>query len=316
MSAVKKPTPDWLDFEKLIEAIFSQLQPHAVVKHNDHIVGKSGVRRQIDVSIRARVAGQELLTIVSAKDWATRVDIGDLDGFAGMVEDVGANGGVMICRKGFTRGAKLAAKRRGFDLCQAHDAMSRRWRLDALTIPIVWRTLRPDARFELVFDNGHRDVVMPASPLDWLIRWRECPAGMKEGLRIAERWNAGAFVPPDSGTSVHDDRRMGMQIQDAKGNWHEVDTLTMRLAREVKTYLGHVDPADCQGLKYEDGRFVASHLPESSLPRDRDPNWPEVNLNELAIRNGKLLRGTVVLAFQYRVDPAKALTYDVSGRSW
>jgi Restriction endonuclease len=316
MSAVKKPTPNWLDFEKLIARIYSQLQPDAVVEHDDHIVGRSGVRRQIDVSIRTTVAGQALLTIVSAKDWARPVDIGDLDGFAGMVEDVGANNGVMICRQGFTNGAKRSAKRRGFDLCQAHDAMSRRWRLDAITIPILWRTLKPDAHFKITFDNGHRDVLMPASPLDWLIRWKECSAGMKEGVRIGERWNARAFVPPDSGTTVHFDRRIGMEIQDAKGDWHKVDSLTMHLNRQVKTYLGHVDPAECQGLKYEDGRFVASYIPESSRPRHRDPNWPEVNLNELAIRNGKLLQGTVMLAFQYRVDPAKALTYNVSGRSW
>lgn len=48
-----KKTERWKEFEQLVAQIYRQATPEATVKHNFFITGKSGRRRQIDVSIES-----------------------------------------------------------------------------------------------------------------------------------------------------------------------------------------------------------------------------------------------------------------------
>jgi len=54
--------PEWLNFEKVVARIYETISPKATVKHNDFIMGyNSGVKRQIDVSMRFKEAGCNFL---------------------------------------------------------------------------------------------------------------------------------------------------------------------------------------------------------------------------------------------------------------
>ena len=48
--------------------------------------------------------------IVDCKRYGTRVDIKDVEALAGLVEDVGADMGLLVTTEGFTQGAKARAE--------------------------------------------------------------------------------------------------------------------------------------------------------------------------------------------------------------
>jgi len=122
---------DWLDLETLGHTIYTELEPEADVRHDDHIMGRrSGTTRQIDVSIRTRVAGHDVLVVVDGKDRGRRATAQDVDAFASFVDDVGAEKGILLCAAGYSKAALVSARARGLDLCRVHDASSRKWSLD------------------------------------------------------------------------------------------------------------------------------------------------------------------------------------------
>jgi hypothetical protein len=47
--------PKWKQFETIIADIHQQLAPDAVVRHNHRIVGKSGRKRQLDVTVSQNI---------------------------------------------------------------------------------------------------------------------------------------------------------------------------------------------------------------------------------------------------------------------
>ena len=91
------------------------------------ILGRSGVKRQIDISIRYNLGQFDLLAIIDCKDWSKPVDIGDVGTFIDLVEDAAANKGAIICNAGFTEGAKKRAYEKGIDLFMAVDAANLDW---------------------------------------------------------------------------------------------------------------------------------------------------------------------------------------------
>lgn len=93
----------WQGFERLAEKIMQDLNPHADVRWDDKIRGRySGVPRQIDVSVRWPDGDKERLLVIDAKDWKNPADISDVERFAGLARDVGANRSLLVCNKGFT----------------------------------------------------------------------------------------------------------------------------------------------------------------------------------------------------------------------
>lgn len=127
----------WLGFEHLAEKIFAELHPQATVMHNDKILGQiSGILRQIDVSIRAKVEGQEILVIINTKYWSKPADITTIGKFASVVEDVQATKGIFICRSGFAEIIKQYALRKGIELLNIYDAQSKKWNLE-IKLPII-----------------------------------------------------------------------------------------------------------------------------------------------------------------------------------
>ncbi len=103
--------PKWKEFEKLATEIYEQLQPYAVVKHDDKVYDmESESDRQIDVSIRFNVKGREYLTIVQTKNLKTPADVNTVDELSGVLRGTGADRAVLICKSGFTKGAVKKAE--------------------------------------------------------------------------------------------------------------------------------------------------------------------------------------------------------------
>jgi Restriction endonuclease len=138
----------WEQFERLAEKIMQDLAPHAEVKWNDRIIGQdSETDRQIDVSVKWKDGEKRYLLIIDAKDWRDPANISNIEKFAGMVRDVRASKGILVCNAGFSKQAHTYARNLGIGLCNLHDAESRDWSRDLSTpgmgdrlgVKVPWR---------------------------------------------------------------------------------------------------------------------------------------------------------------------------------
>jgi hypothetical protein len=303
----------WQAFEQLAAQIYSELDPRATVTHNDRIRGiESGLDRQIDVSIRFRIAAHDVLSIVQAKDYGQPADINDVGEFATVIEDVRANKGILICRGGFTDGAKKLAANRGIDLCNIHDAQSRDWSLE-VKLPILWIDLLPKIQvlMEARFDAGDS---ISANPEEWVISTDHGRTSVHAISTFVQSWNEGR-IPRDTG-KVHrlsDPNLLDPEIlvSDSAGvtGWRPISDFAIVYTVSSRAWLGSFTPEECRGiLKYSDDTFTVSYLPIGEIPMERDERWREIeDLNHLAVT----AQSTLITTEGWQIDPASAQYADV-----
>ena len=118
MSVTSKQKGDFL--EKIFGQICSGIK-NAKIEHDARVTGRSGTTRKIDYLITGDVGLFKVKILVDPKNYADPVDIKDVESIAGMVEDVGANLGVIVCPTGFTEGAKNRAEMAGIQLYEIYD---------------------------------------------------------------------------------------------------------------------------------------------------------------------------------------------------
>ena len=118
MTETSKEKGDLL--EKIVSRICSGIKD-AKTEADMKIMGRSGVTRQIDTLITGTMGAFEIRIIVDSKNYSHPVDLNDVESMAGMVLDVGANLGVIVCPAGFTDGAKKRAESAGIQLYEIYD---------------------------------------------------------------------------------------------------------------------------------------------------------------------------------------------------
>jgi Restriction endonuclease len=97
---------DWKKYEAEIEAYFREEYPTARIRTNARLPGKlSKTKRQIDLLIDEEIVGFSLRLIIDAKYRNKKLDVKDVEEFSGMVRDVGADKGILICTEGYTDAA-------------------------------------------------------------------------------------------------------------------------------------------------------------------------------------------------------------------
>jgi len=143
-----------------------------LVEHNRLLLGKSGHQHQIDVVIRVRVLGVQIIVLVECKDYEHKVGVDEVSEFAYRISDIGAHKGIFVTNTGFQRGAVSVAKAEGIALVVAKNMewlpglsspigeiiAHREWIVDALsylrgfsrTPPHVFDSMESAARPELV----------------------------------------------------------------------------------------------------------------------------------------------------------------------
>lgn len=134
--------------------------------------------------------------VIQAKDYSHPADSNVVGEFASVIRDVRANKGILIARSGFTASAKKHATNLGIDLCNIHDAESRRWSLE-ISLPIVWIDLLPKLSFNLQswFESGDS---IPSDPQQWVLSMDKGKTGVVPFKTFATEWNAGR-LPRDIG---------------------------------------------------------------------------------------------------------------------
>lgn len=106
-------TPQWRVYERVVAAfeLDAVSMDVSVIPNASLIGGISGVKRQIDVLVDARwEKGLARRIIYDAKFRKRKIDVKDVESFEGMMRDVGAARGVIVCAAGWSAAAEARAE--------------------------------------------------------------------------------------------------------------------------------------------------------------------------------------------------------------
>jgi Restriction endonuclease len=112
--------PEWFSFQEIVRDFFVGLGLDA--KTN---VTVKGIRttHDIDVLVKTKFLGQEVIWIVEAKHLSSRVSKLHVMGLRQIVEDIGADKGFIISKNGFQKGAIEATKNTNIRLLTFEELM-------------------------------------------------------------------------------------------------------------------------------------------------------------------------------------------------
>lgn len=286
MDADKQKPPKWKEFEEFVASIQKSLTPQAKVTHDELIKGKSGIERQVDVSVRYKLGQFTFLAIVDCKDWKKPVDISDIGSFADLVEDVGGNKGAIICNAGFTSGAKQRAKEKGIDLFRAVDAENLDWPV-YIAMPTLCE-FRSIKNFAFTFvHTAPTPFKMPAVDPRYLEIYKSDGTfiDILQNL-FSKAWNTGKlpyepgeyrdiqFIQEEAYTKVDDSLYGPVEI-------------TADIIVEKKLYFGEVQIQKGQGFMDEmTGGFTTKSITTAPVEFvEVEKNWRRIKSeNELAVK--------------------------------
>lgn len=130
------------------------MYPDADITYDAKVRGRySNVDRQIDILIEDLAAGENIRIMVDAKFFSENVDVKEVESFIGMMQDVGADKGLLVTQKGYSKAA----------IARAHNDPSR-VELDILNFD----ELKDFQGFGALPYSGKHGVVLPA-PFGWVI---------------------------------------------------------------------------------------------------------------------------------------------------
>lgn len=94
---------DWKEYEKEVLTECQRVFLNSVISYNVYIKGLYSKRmRQIDIMIKD---DRNTIYIIDAKKYNVKIDVKSVESFIGMIKDVGANYGIIVSEKGFTKAA-------------------------------------------------------------------------------------------------------------------------------------------------------------------------------------------------------------------
>jgi hypothetical protein len=104
----------WRDYQEWVATWAQDLAgDDAVVEHDVRLPGRrSGVQRQVDALVKGQFAGGVVgsaTAIIESKLYGRNVNVTDIHSFAGLIEDVGADFGVLVTNRGFSAAARRVA---------------------------------------------------------------------------------------------------------------------------------------------------------------------------------------------------------------
>ena len=158
----------WREYEDEVAEELARCNPDATVERGVWMDGAlSGTRRQIDVVLRVPDLGP---VVVEVKRYGRKVHVKDVESFVGMLQDVGAGHGLLVCPKGYS----AAAVRRAWKGAEALD-------LDVLSLDDL-RGYQAFAGIPYAGSNG----AWLWAPFGWVLDLDTGPLG-REALAVLYR---------------------------------------------------------------------------------------------------------------------------------
>lgn len=273
---------EWKELEQLVAKIQQELAPQSVVTHNAKIRGhQSGVLRQVDVLVEQSIGQFQMRIAIDCKDYSTPADVKDVEEFHGLMTDIGANKGALVCPRGFTSTAKTRAKGLSVDLYSPVDTDPHKWQVKP-TLPMICDFRSASIGFGLSFSEA-APFRTPIDFYEQLEVFDGDGGSLGTPVEIAlKRWNAGEF-PCEPGTH----ERIPLApvpvtlVDNGYGRRLPVKLfLSLRVSQRI--YFGHLPIVQMRGLKDEQtgqvvtNAFTTGHLDPQEVERD----WKQLQLGE------------------------------------
>lgn len=239
---------DSKDLEILVAQIQRQLAPDAEVIHDVKLPSRTtSATRQIDVLVRQKIGQYEMNIIIDSKDYKTPVDVKGVEEFYGLVTDVGANKGVLVCPAGFTKAAKERAEGLLIELYRPVDTGEHKWKAD-VKVPAICDFRAASISFGL----RHSEPVAFTMAMNFYeILKVESVDGIQLGTALdnaIKRWNGGDF-PIDEGTHKNIDLFPGgiVKVDNGYGQLTRVQIyVEIRVSRQL--FYGQVPISKISGF--------------------------------------------------------------------
>lgn len=273
----KDKDPDWKELEYLVAMIQQQLSPTASVKHNVMLEGiDSETKRQIDVLVEQNIGQYTMRIIIDCKDYSKPVDVKGIEEFQGLVQDVRAHKGALVCPAGFTKAALKRAKKLQIDLYRPVSTGKHKWQA-TVTAPVLCDFRSSMMSFGISCSEP-KPLTLPPDFYNLPVQDEEGNV-LGTSLQTAQaKWDKG-FMPSEPGehdrVSIFEGKKV--YIDNGHGDTVEVN-LTVGLFVKQDLYLGHLPIEDINGLKDEyTGAVVTNAFRMGGLnPEEVEKTWKKV----------------------------------------
>lgn len=284
------------DLEILVSEIQKQLSPDAEVLHNVKLPSRTtSANRQIDVLVKQRIGQYEMLIVIDSKDYKTPVDVKGVEEFYGLVTDVGANKGVLVCPADFTKAAKERAAGFLIDLYSPVDTGDHKWKAKVFMPTIC------DFRSARISFGIRCSAPVPFTmPMQFYKELtvhdpNKKPIGLPLDIAI-DKWNNGIF-PTTPG--VHEDINLfghdHVLVDNGYGMLVPVE-IYIGTYVEQQLYYGQMPISKISGFKDESKGHVITNAFEVGLldPNEITEKWQPIKEGEeLPMKPGLRLSGLV-----------------------
>lgn len=257
--------PSWAEYEALAHKIVTELAPFATVTHDDHLVGReSEARRQIDISARWTAGDDKNLLIVQVKDYKRKADVNTVGEFRSVIQDVGAQKGILICSGGFSKQARTYARNLGLLLWSLTDARSKKWAVE-LTVPTLWNRLTPTLHVSGTFRTQSAPLTIQKREDGGIDLWEGDGSTLFSLPKTFEvSWTARLIsFEPGIEHAFPIDRQLFLRGSRTDGAY-EMLPLDVGVAYMVtcESYLAQLPPSDHRGIidHLDEGQFLPSYL--------------------------------------------------------
>lgn len=283
------------ELELLAAKIQKQLSPDAEIIHDAKLPGRrSRVQRQIDVLVKQRIGQYEMLVVLECKDYARPVDVKGVEEFHGLLDDVGAHKGAMVCPRGFTAAARERARDFQVDLYSPVDTDPHKWQA-RVEIPTIcdFRS----ARFSIgISCSAPVPLTIPFDYYEKLVAYDgDQPLGTPATV-ATKKWEEGDF-PIEPG--VHEDIDLYPQPEVLVDNGHGM-RVPVRLYASVwveqSLYFGNLPVCRMSGFKDELSGGVITNAFTIGLirPEEVEQTWLRIkDVSDAPVTPLVTLRGLI-----------------------
>ena len=247
--------------------------------------------------MREKIGQYDINIIIDCKDYKTPVDVKAVEEFYGLLNDVGAQKGVLVCPRGFTRAAKARAESLQIDLYSPVDTDAHRWQAN-VTIPAtcdfrnVMMSFKISASAPVPMRFAHdffsSQIIFGGDGVS------ELGSALDSAIK---KWNTGRF-PTDVGE--HLDLMIFDQPTTLMDNGYGLKTpvdLTVSTIVERELYFGQLPVPRISGFRDElSGLIISNAFTVGILtPEEVERDWKKIEREEDApLKPVIALMGTVM----------------------
>ncbi len=275
----------WKKFEELVKKVQKKLAPNAIVKLDDKIIGKiTGVKRQIDISVRQKVGNYDLLIAIDCKDYSKPVGLPQIGEFIELISDIQANKGVIVSANGFTKTAKIRGEKAGLNLYRLVDTGEHDWQVMSF-VPVVCNFIGPKS-YSFTFSGNFEILEFPFNNPQNLIIYDHNNKELGTILNVLKNnWNKDKY-PIEPGDYKDLDLLNGVTKIKYDNQYQEL-RIKLNLLVESRLYFGELPIRKLSGFKDElTGETISKGFTTEVLDVvDVQKNWERIkSIDELAIK--------------------------------